>query len=251
MGDIDWPIAAAAALVGYLVGSISFARLVVRLSGSPVDIGHWEVRLPNGETFTSDIVSATSVRLALGRRYGCLTSVLDMAKVAVPTLVIRFLAPDEPYYLICAAAAVIGHNFPAWHRFKGGHGESAILGGLLVIDPVALVATTILGFGVGFLFGSILAVRWGGFLLLFPWLWVATGDPWVIAYLVVVLAAYFYASARDFRQYRGMIGRGNTPTNEEIAREIGMGAGLGRALDRYGLLPAIVRRVRRPKRHVP
>jgi len=91
---MDWRIAAAAALAGYLLGSISFARIAVRLSGKPVDIGHWEVRLPNGETFTSDIVSATSVRLALGPRYGCLVSALDMAKVAIPTLALRGAISD-------------------------------------------------------------------------------------------------------------------------------------------------------------
>jgi glycerol-3-phosphate acyltransferase PlsY len=245
---VDWRIAVAAALLGYLLGSLSFARIAVRLSGKPVDIGHWEVRLPGGETFTSDIVSATSVRLALGPRYGCLVSMLDMAKVAVPTLAFRLWAPDEPYYYIVAAAGVVGHDYPVFHRFHGGHGESAILGGLLVVDPVALVGTTILGFGIGFLAGSILVVRWAG-LLLVPWLWISTGSPWAVAYIVLALALYFGASARDFRQYRGIVRRGTIPTNEQIATEIGMGRGLGRALDRYGLLPALLRAVRRSRRH--
>jgi acyl phosphate:glycerol-3-phosphate acyltransferase len=245
---VELTIAAVAAIIGYLFGSISFARVVVRLSGRDVDIGHWEVRLPTGETFTSNIVSATSVRLALGPRYGCLTSLLDMAKVALPTLALRLWAPDQPYYLVAAAAGVAGHVLPVWYGLRGGHGESAIMGGLLVIDPIALVVTTILGFGLGFLAGSILAVRWGGFLLLVPWLWLSTGDPWALGYIVFVLGLYFWASARDLVQYRGMIGRGHAPTNEQIATEIGMGRGLGRALDRYGVLPALVRAIRGPKR---
>jgi glycerol-3-phosphate acyltransferase PlsY len=213
-----------------------------------VDLGRWEVHLEGGETWTSTIVSATSVRKALGPRYGCLVSLLDMAKVAVPTLVLRLWAPDEPYYYIAAAAGVVGHDFPLYYRVRGGHGESAILGGLLVIDPVALVGTTILGFAVGFLAGSILVVRWAGFLLLVPWLWLSTGSLWALGYIVVVLALYFGASARDFRQYRGIVSRGTIPTNEQIATEVGMGRGLGRALDRYGLLPALLRAVRRPRR---
>lgn len=245
---MDWRIAVVAALVGYLLGSLSFARVAVRLSGKPVDLGHWEVHLEGGETWTSTIVSATSVRKALGPRYGCLVSLLDMAKVAVPTLVLRLWAPDEPYYYIAAAAGVVGHDFPLYYRFRGGHGESAIFGGLLVIDPVALVGTTILGFGVGFLAGSILVVRWAGFLLLVPWLWLSTGSLWALGYIVVVLALYFGASARDFRQYRGIVSRGTIPTNEQIATEVGMGRGLGRALDRYGLLPALLRAVHRARR---
>jgi glycerol-3-phosphate acyltransferase PlsY len=245
---VDLRVAIGVAVTGYLLGSISFARMAVRLSGKPVDIGHWEVHLPSGETFTSDIVSATSLRLALGPRYGCLVALLDMAKVAIPTLALRLWAPDEPYYFIAAAAGVVGHDYPVFHGFKGGHGESAILGGLLVIDPVALVVTTILGFGVGFVAGSILVVRWAGLLLLVPWLWISTGDPWALAYIVLVLTLFFWASARDFRQYRDIIKGGTIPTNEQIATEIGMGRGLGRALDRYGLLPAVVRTVRRSRR---
>jgi glycerol-3-phosphate acyltransferase PlsY len=245
---MDLGVATIAAAIGYLFGSLSFARIVVRASGRDVDIGHWEVRLPTGEAFTSNIVSATSVRLALGPRYGCLTSLLDMAKVAVPVLAIRLWAPDQPYYLIAAAAGVVGHVLPVWYGFRGGHGETPLLGGMLVIDPVALVATTTLGFAVGFLVGHILAVRWGGLLLLVPWMWIATGDPWVVGYLFVALGLYFWASARDLAQYRGMIERGHAPTNEEIAAEVGMGRGLGRALDRYGVLPAVIRAVRGTKR---
>lgn len=245
---MDWRIAAAAALVGYLLGSISFARFAVRLSGKDVDLGHWEVHLANGEVWTSTIVSATSVRLAIGARYGCLVSLLDIAKVTIPTLAFRLLAPDEPYFYIAAAFGVVGHDYPVFYRFRGGHGESALIGGLLAIDPLALVATTILGFGIGFLAGSILVVRWAGFILLVPWLWFSTGDLWALAYILVVLALYFGASARDFVQYRRIVKRGVMPTNEQIAAEIGMGRGFGRALDRYGLLPALLRAVGRSKR---
>jgi acyl phosphate:glycerol-3-phosphate acyltransferase len=241
---VDWRIAAVAALAGYLLGSLSFARVAVRLSGKPVDLGHWEVHLESGETWTSTIVSATSVRKELGPRYGCLVSMLDMAKVAIPTLAFRLWAPDEPYFYIAAAAGVVGHDYPLYYRFRGGHGESAILGGLLVVDPVALVGTTVLGFAIGFLAGSILVVRWAGFILLVPWLWISTGSPWAVGYIVLVLVLYFGASARDFRQYRGIVSRGTIPTNEQIATEVGMGRGLGRALDRYGLLPAIGRALR-------
>jgi glycerol-3-phosphate acyltransferase PlsY len=241
---VDWRIALAAALAGYLLGSLSFARIAVRISGQPVDLGNWEVHLPGGETWTSTIVSATSVRKALGPRYGCLVSMLDMAKVTIPTLAFRLWLPDEPYFYIVAAAGIVGHDYPIWYRFRGGHGESPMLGGLLAIDPVALVGTTILGFGVGFLAGSILVVRWAGFLLLVPWLWLSTGSLWAVAYIVIALLLYFGASARDFMQYRAIVGRGTIPSNEQIAAEVGMGQGLGRALDRYGLLPALVRAVR-------
>lgn len=245
---MDWWIALAAGLIGYVAGSLSFARIAVRLSGRDVDLGQWEVHLADGEVWTSNIVSATSVRLALGARYGCLVSLLDIAKVTLPTLVFRLLWPDQPYFYIAAALGVVGHDFPVFYRFSGGHGESAMIGGLLAIDPIALVATTILGFGIGFVAGSILVVRWAGFALLVPWLWLATGSPWALAYILVVLALYFGASARDFVQYRAIVKRGTLPTNEQIAAEIGMGRGFGRALDRYGLVPLVLRAIRDRRR---
>jgi glycerol-3-phosphate acyltransferase PlsY len=241
---MDWRIALAAGLVGYLAGSLSFARMAVRLSGKDLDLGHWEVHLANGEVWTSTIVSATSVRLALGPRYGCLISLLDITKVTVPTLAFRLLWPDQPYFYIVAALGVVGHDFPVFYRFRGGHGESAMIGGLLAIDPLALVATTLLGFGIGFVAGSILVVRWAGFILLVPWLWLTTGSPWALAYILVALTLYFGASARDFAQYRRLVKRGVIPTNEQIAAEIGMGRSFGRALDHYGLVPLVLRAIR-------
>jgi len=79
--------------------------------------------------FESDSVSASAVRFQLGARYGCLTAILDMLKVAIPTLIVRLWQPDEAYYLVLAGAGVAGHAWPVYFRFKGGRGESPILGG--------------------------------------------------------------------------------------------------------------------------
>ncbi|HSG87043.1 MAG TPA: glycerol-3-phosphate acyltransferase [Candidatus Limnocylindrales bacterium] len=228
-----------------MAGSISFARIVLRWARPGARITPIEVDLPGGETFVSDTVSATAVRMQAGPRYGCLTALLDMAKVAVPTLAVRLWAPDEPYYLIVAAAAVIGHDWPLLGRYKGGRGESPLYGGVLVIDPVAAVGTTLLGALLGIVVGNILVLRWAGMVLLIPWMGIAaSGDPWTLAYIVVGVGAYFVAMIPELRQYASMLGRSTDPTNEEIAVEFAMGAGLGRALDRYGLIPRLRRRTR-------
>lgn len=241
---MDWRLALVAAAVGYLAGSVSFARIIARLAHSDADLERIEVPLASGEVFVSDSVSATAVRLTLGPRLGILTAVLDMAKVAVPTLVARLLAPDEPYFLVVAAAGVVGHDFPVFHRFRGGRGESPIYGGLLVVDPVAVVGTTLLGAVVGFIVGNILVLRWAGMVLLVPWLWLATGSPWYLAYILFVVGLYLWAMRPELGQYAQMRGAGTDPTNEEIAIEFGMGRRLGRALDRHAPLPRITRRLR-------
>ena len=242
---MDPVVALSAAAAGYLLGSISFARVVARRVDRSVDVTFIVTEVGDGVTFTSDAVSATSVRMKLGKRYGLLVAVLDMAKVAIPVLALRLLHPDEPYLYIAAAAGVAGHNWPIYHRFKGGRGESAIMGALLVIDPVGLVLMLTLGMVIGFLAGNILVLEWTGFVLMVPWLWLTTGDPAAVAFMVSVLAMWAVAMLPELRQYAAMVSLPNAPTNEQVVQEYGMSARLGRAMDRYSI-PALVKRLRSP-----
>ncbi len=82
------------ALLGYLIGSISFARIVVRLFSSDRSIQKIQLNVPGTQTaYQSDAVSASAVNTQLGPRYGCLTSLLDMAKVGLPTLILKLYFP--------------------------------------------------------------------------------------------------------------------------------------------------------------
>jgi glycerol-3-phosphate acyltransferase PlsY len=240
---VDPLIALVAVVVGYLLGSISFARVVARRVDRTVDVTYIVTEVGDGVTFTSDAVSATSVRMKLGKRYGLLVALLDMAKVAVPVLALRLLYPGEPYLYLAAAAGVAGHNWPVYHRFQGGRGESAIMGALLVIDPIGLVLMLTLGMVIGFLAGNILVLEWTGFILMVPWLWLTTGDPAAVAFMVSVLGMWAIAMIPEFRQYAAMIKLPNAPTNEQVVQEYGMSARLGRAMDNYSI-PALVKRYR-------
>jgi glycerol-3-phosphate acyltransferase PlsY len=51
--------------------------------------------------------------------------------------------------LLAAAAGLIGNNWPVYYRFKGGSGISAIYGGLLVIDPLAILVSAAGGLLIG------------------------------------------------------------------------------------------------------
>ena len=134
-GKTNWLLAGAVALLGYLLGSISWARIIAGRVKPEADISRIEEPVPNSEAvFVTDSVSATAVRVHVGTRYGCLTAVLDMLKVALPTLLLRRWQPDKPYHLISALAGAIGHDWPLYYRFKGGRGESVIYGALLVIE---------------------------------------------------------------------------------------------------------------------
>jgi acyl phosphate:glycerol-3-phosphate acyltransferase len=248
---VDPLIVVGVAIVAYLFGSLSFARIVARLAKPDLELGRIEVPMPNGEVFVSDSVSATALRMTLGARFGLLVVLLDALKVAIPMLIARAAFPEEPYFLVIAAAALVGHVWSLYHRFTGGRGESVIYGALLVIDPVAVVGTTLLGTVAGFIAGNILVLRWAGMVLLIPWLWVATGDPRYALFVLFADAVFVWAMRPELGQYGAWKAKGIDPSNEEIAIEYGMGARLGRALDRYGLIPALVRRLAGPERSSP
>ncbi len=131
-----------AILAGYAVGSIPFALVVMRLFGGGKPLESMRLRVSGTtDSLRSEAVSATAVRFQLGARYGCMTSVLDMAKATGITLAFKLAYPDETYYLIASGFAVVGHIWPVFHRFRGGRGQSPIIGSLFVVDwPTPLIA---------------------------------------------------------------------------------------------------------------
>ena len=95
-------IALLAAVIGYLSGSISFAILVTRFAAPDGKLSKITVSVPDSDLkIESDTLSATTVRLQLGARYGCLVSILDMVKAAVPALVFKLLIPRTALLFNC------------------------------------------------------------------------------------------------------------------------------------------------------
>ena len=238
-------MAVLAALIGYLFGSISSARLVTGRVAPGTNITRVEEEIPNSDQkFVIKSVSATNVRVQLGTRYGCLTAILDMLKVALPTLVLRLLYPDQPYYLIAAAMGVLGHDYPVFYRFKGGRGESAIYGGLLVIDLVGVLVNNIGSVLLGWLTGQLLVFRWAALILFIPWMWFTTHDPWHLAYILFVNLIYFTSMIPELSQFFAYLKTGSDLSQEDIDTFLGMGGKLGRFMDRYSL-PGLIGRLRK------
>jgi glycerol-3-phosphate acyltransferase PlsY len=217
-----------AALIGYFLGSISFARMVTRLAAPNQDISKIKVTLPDSEVgVESDAVSATTVRLHVGSRYGCLTSVLDMIKAGLPALAFRVLYPDAPYYLIAAGMATVGHNWPAYHRFKGGRGLSPILGGMLVMDWIGVLVTNLVGLLLGLPSRNLLVVTGAGIVLMIPWLWFRAGDLAQILYAIVMNLVYWISMIPEIQGYWQLRREGNLQAfrDAERLRVVGRRAG--------------------------
>lgn len=194
-------IAVSAAVVGYLLGSISFARLVGRKVAPGADLTATDLELPGGATIEYGGVSATSIGARTGPKWGIVVGVGDMAKAFVPTLAARLIWPDDSYHLITAVAVMLGHNYPIFHRFKGGRGQSPLYGGLLAVDWVALPVTTLLGVAVGlFVLRDMLVAYSLGQWLLIPWFIWRAGPP-EVAYAVAINLLYTLAMVPELRSY--------------------------------------------------
>jgi len=101
---------------GYLLGSIPFGLILTRLTGAG------DLR-----SIGSGNIGATNV-LRTGRKgLAAATLLFDLAKGAVAVVLARHFAGDAAAAL-GGAAAVLGHCFPVWLRFKGGKGVATLMG---------------------------------------------------------------------------------------------------------------------------
>lgn len=226
-------LAVLAVLVGYLLGAISFARIIARRLSPDKELHAMAVPVPETqEHFVFRSVSATTIRLQYGPKYGCLTSVLDMLKALVPTALFRLAYPDAPYYWLVAAAAVIGHNWPIYYHFQGGRGQSPLIGGLIVIDPLGLAVTNLIGLAIGqFIIKRALAAGALWIPLLIPWmLW--RGAAVGIAYALIVNVAFWIAMLPELREYWRLQRQGDLTDIQRETEMWDVGRGLGRWGDR-------------------
>ena len=122
--------------VAYLLGSIPVGYLLVKL------FRHEDIR-----SVGSGNIGATNVLRSGGKGLGAATFVLDALKgaaaVALGAWMASFLQPDLPFRdaeAIAAVAAVLGHMFPVWLRFRGGKGVATGFGVFLVAAPLAALS---------------------------------------------------------------------------------------------------------------
>src|SRR5690242_13922864 len=124
----------AVSTVAYLLGSIPFGLLLTRA------FGRGDVRMVG-----SGNIGATNVARAAGLLAGVSTLLLDLAKGAAAVLLAEKLSNNNvTWMMIAAIAALVGHCFPVWLKFKGGKGVATAAGIFLVLSPLACLAAVIL-----------------------------------------------------------------------------------------------------------
>jgi glycerol-3-phosphate acyltransferase PlsY len=131
------------AIVGaYLLGSIPFGLLIARAHGKDL------------RSIGSGNIGATNVSRALGRRWAYFCFALDVLKGLIPMLVTLRLVrtlPDQSQaervillwlWLAVGCAAIAGHIFPIYLRFKGGKGVATSFGVALGLWPYFTICAT-------------------------------------------------------------------------------------------------------------
>lgn len=119
--------AIAVGLIGYLLGSIPFGVLVAKKAG--VDI----------YSVGSGNPGATNVLREIGKPSGYLVFLLDFIKGILATTWFLFPSWDPALGLWGLPAAVLGHTYPAFAKFRGGKGVATAMGGLLGVMPGCLI----------------------------------------------------------------------------------------------------------------
>jgi len=134
----------------YLIGSIPFSYLVVRLlKGADI------------RQLGSRNVGATNVARTFGKAPGIVALILDLAKGYAAIELARWIVarPEWPFVAtagggplqsrefwiaLAGLIAVVGHMFPVWLRFHGGKGVATATGVFLALDPTVIAAALLI-----------------------------------------------------------------------------------------------------------
>lgn len=166
-------------LAGYLLGSISFAVIISRCHG--VDI----LKAGSGNP------GATNVKRVLGKKAGNTVFVLDFLKGFVATAWPLLFWKDGNYVISLQIAgmmaAIIGHSFSIFLKFRGGKGVATAMGGLLALSPWVLIVGVLLWIIVFYLsrYVSLASIVFGLSLPLSSWL---LGDERIVTWFLLLLA---------------------------------------------------------------
>lgn len=122
----------------YLLGSIPFGLIIAAAHGKDL------------RSIGSGNIGATNVARALGRKWAYFCFVLDVLKGTAPMLFARFLTEvSNPtpglvsLWLVVGCAAILGHIFPIYLKFKGGKGVATSFGVALGLWPYYTICAAI------------------------------------------------------------------------------------------------------------
>jgi len=123
----SWPV-----VLAFVIGATPFGFLAGKMKG--IDI----------RDHGSGNIGATNVLRTLGKPIGITVLILDVLKGAVPVLIAMQVSESSAIRIATAVAAILGHNYTFWLKFKGGKGIATTGGALLPLLPIPLLSSILL-----------------------------------------------------------------------------------------------------------
>jgi glycerol-3-phosphate acyltransferase PlsY len=114
-------------IVAYLIGSVPFALLLTRRWGA-ADLR----RIGSGNLGAANVLRASGVKA------GVLVAVLDITKGAASVMLAERFGGHTAAPAAAGVAAIVGHIYPVWLRFRGGKGVATACGVFSVLTPLAV-----------------------------------------------------------------------------------------------------------------
>lgn len=121
-------------VLGYLIGSVTFSYVV----------GKWFLGIDVREHGSGN-AGATNTLRTLGKWPGVFVLILDLLKGVLAVMIGKWLAPEHDWVAVASGvAAVVGHNWPVFFKFKGGKGVATTIGVALTLSFWATFAAIVI-----------------------------------------------------------------------------------------------------------
>lgn len=120
-------------LLAYLLGSISTSLIISK------------IKKVNLTTQGSKNLGASNTLIVLGPKWGVVVGVCDLLKGFIPVFIAGKCFVDYRFLpFILASAAILGHIFPFYNKFRGGKGFATLIGCILGYNPLVCLIGAVL-----------------------------------------------------------------------------------------------------------
>ena len=184
---------AAMLVLAYLIGATPTSYVAGRL-GRGIDL----------RQHGSHNLGATNVYRVLGWRYAIPVGLIDVAKGVVPVAILGPWSNGPAWFTVALGiAAVLGHMFSPYVRFRGGKGVATTAGVFLALAPLAVLISLAI-WGATLWLSGYVSVGSLTVAVLFP-LWVrltAPGEPYTLGAAIVLALLLVYTHRANIRRLR-------------------------------------------------
>ena len=167
-------------LLSYILGSSNMAKYIAAIKKVDLSAGG------------SGNPGASNAVILMGWGAGVLVAIHDIGKSALAVVLARALFPDAPLIgAVAGVAAVLGHIFPFWMKFKGGKGFASYLGMTIALNWKFAIVVLLLVALVTLITDYIVAATTNTIILVPIWMGLTAGS-WLL-FLILLLGSLVIA----------------------------------------------------------